>query len=105
MVYIILCKLKGVIMPLCCLKSEKDKISKRLRRIQGQIGGIEKMIDSDKDCVDVLDQISSASSALKGVWKAIVASHLNGHIKDAILSKKNSQKMIDELIEQLNKIR
>ncbi|HEU0190510.1 MAG TPA: metal-sensitive transcriptional regulator [Mycobacterium sp.] len=56
----------------------KDDYSKRLRRIEGQVRGIAKMIDEDKYCIDVLTQISAANSALRSVALNLLDEHL-GH--------------------------
>ena len=46
---------------------QKDNYAKRLRRIEGQVRGIARMIEEDKYCIDVLTQISAANSALRSV--------------------------------------
>lgn len=56
----------------------KDDYAKRLRRIEGQVRGIAKMIDDDKYCIDVLTQISAVNSALRSVALNLLDEHL-GH--------------------------
>lgn len=56
----------------------KDNYAKRLRRIEGQVRGIAKMIDEDKYCIDVLTQISAVNSALRSVALNLLDEHL-GH--------------------------
>jgi len=56
----------------------KDNYAKRLRRIEGQVRGIAKMIEDDKYCIDVLTQISAANSALQSVALNLLDEHL-GH--------------------------
>jgi CsoR family transcriptional regulator, copper-sensing transcriptional repressor len=58
--------------------SQKDNYAKRLRRIEGQVRGIAKMIEDDKYCIDVLTQISAANSALRSVALNLLDEHL-GH--------------------------
>ena len=58
--------------------SNKDNYAKRLRRIEGQVRGIAKMIDEDKYCIDVLTQISAANNALRSVALNLLDEHL-GH--------------------------
>jgi DNA-binding FrmR family transcriptional regulator len=53
----------------------KDQISKRLRRVEGQVRGIEKMIDEDRYCIDVLTQISAAQAALDKVALRLMEDH------------------------------
>ena len=56
--------------------ADKDNYAKRLRRIEGQVRGIAKMIDEDKYCIDILTQISALTSALEGVALALLDDHL-----------------------------
>ena len=56
----------------------KDDYARRLRRIEGQVRGIAKMIDDDKYCIDVLTQISAVTSALQSVALGLLEDHL-GH--------------------------
>ncbi|MBE6411586.1 MAG: metal-sensitive transcriptional regulator [Opitutales bacterium] len=87
-----------------CRKAEdKKKLTTRLRRIEGQIRGIEKMIDLDKDCIEIVRQINSASSALHSVWAEVVSAHMKHCIKDAL--KRGDEKLIDELANHLKKVR
>lgn len=55
-------------------ESEQKKISLMLKRIQGQVGGINKMVEGDKDCESVLTQISAAMNSLKTVARTLLAS-------------------------------
>src|ERR1700709_2004550 len=57
---------------------QKENYAKRLRRIEGQVRGIAKMIDEDKYCIDVLTQISAVNSALQSVALGLLDEHL-GH--------------------------
>jgi DNA-binding FrmR family transcriptional regulator len=62
----------------------KDTYLKRLRRIEGQIRGLQGMIDDDRYCIDVLTQISAATRALQAVALALLDDHLNHCVRDAI---------------------
>ena len=64
--------------------SRKDDYSKRLRRIEGQVRGIAKMIDDDKYCIDVLTQISAVNSALQSVALGLLDEHLGHCVTDAV---------------------
>ncbi len=57
---------------------EKDAYLRRLRRIEGQIRGIAKMVDEDKYCIDILTQVSAATRALENVALGLLDDHL-GH--------------------------
>jgi len=58
--------------------AKKDSYAKRLRRIEGQVRGIAKMIDEDKYCIDILTQISAVNSAMQSVALGLLDEHL-GH--------------------------
>ncbi len=56
----------------------KEDYLKRLRRIEGQVRGLEKMVEGDKYCIDILTQVSAATSALQSVALGLLEDHL-GH--------------------------
>jgi DNA-binding FrmR family transcriptional regulator len=53
----------------------KEKVKNRLRRISGQIGGIERMVDEERYCIDILTQISAAQAAIDKVALALLDEH------------------------------
>jgi CsoR family transcriptional regulator, copper-sensing transcriptional repressor len=63
---------------------QKENYSKRLRRIEGQVRGIAKMIDEDKYCIDVLTQISAVNSALQSVALGLLDEHLGHCVTQAV---------------------
>ena len=63
--------------------AEKDAYLKRLRRIEGQVRGIAKMVDDDKYCIDILTQVSAATSALENVALGLLDDHLGHCVAEA----------------------
>ncbi|OBG93522.1 MULTISPECIES: metal-sensitive transcriptional regulator [Mycobacteriaceae] len=63
---------------------QKDNYAKRLRRIEGQVRGIAKMIEDDKYCIDVLTQISAVNSALQSVALGLLDEHLGHCVAQAV---------------------
>ena len=61
----------------------KDNYAKRLRRVEGQVRGIAKMIDDEKYCIDILTQISAVTSALQSVALGLLDDHLNHCVSHA----------------------
>ena len=61
----------------------KDDYLKRLRRIEGQVRGLQRMIDEDTYCIDVLTQISSVTKALQGVGIGLIDEHLRHCVRAA----------------------
>ena len=64
--------------------SQKDNYAKRLRRIEGQVRGIARMIDEDQYCIDVLTQISAVNSALRAVALNLLDEHLGHCVSRAV---------------------
>lgn len=81
---------------------EKTDIKKRLRRTGGQIAGIEKMVDDDRYCVDVLQQIMAARAALNQVALIMIESHTKSCVVNAI-KENRTEEAVDELISVLSK--
>ena len=79
----------------------------RLRRIEGQIRGIKKMIEEKRYCVDILTQISSIVGAIKSVEENILERHLKGCVNQSFTkgSKEDKTKKVDEVIGVLKKFR
>jgi DNA-binding FrmR family transcriptional regulator len=65
---------------------DKAALSKRLRRIEGQVRGIEKMVDEDRYCVDVLTQISAVTKALESLAYEVLDDHVKHCVAGALAS-------------------
>ena len=65
---------------------KKDAVQKRLRRIEGQVRGLQRMVDDDVYCIDVLTQISAATKALQAVALELLEDHLGHCVSHAIAS-------------------
>ena len=63
---------------------DKDPVIRRLRRIEGQVRGLERMIDEDRYCIDVLEQVSAATRALQSVALLLLDEHLSHCVADAV---------------------
>ena len=68
-------------------------IQARLRRIEGQIRGIEKMVDEDRYCIDVLTQVNAARAALESVALQLLADHTEHCVAEAIRAGKGGAKV------------
>ncbi len=62
----------------------RDDIEKRLRRIEGQVRGLQRMVDEDAYCIDVLTQISAATKALQSVALELIDDHLSHCVREAV---------------------
>ncbi len=84
-----------------------EKTLARLRRIEGQIRGIHKMLEEDRYCVDILTQTSAVIAALHGVEDLVMENHLNTCVADAMKSNDPDEKRekIDEVMTVITKFR
>ena len=71
----------------------------RLRRIEGQVRGIERMIENDRCCIDVLTQIAAVSTALQGVALKLLESHVSHCVADAVAT--GNQAVVDRKVDEL----
>ncbi len=78
---------------------------RRLSRIEGQLRGIQRMVEDDRYCADILTQISSAQEALRAVARALMRNHLSHCATHAIRngSEEDRQAMYDELLDIIYK--
>lgn len=65
--------------------TDKDAYLKRLRRIEGQIRGLQRMVENDEYCIDVLTQISAATKALQAVSLGLMDEHLKHCVAEALV--------------------
>lgn len=74
---------------------------RRLSRVKGQLDGIDKMVDGNRYCLDIIFQIRAATSALKSLEKEIMHTHIKSCVKTAIESTDNfeAQEKIDEIMD------
>ena len=92
----------------CCERRKKRSeeefrsLMNRLKRIEGQVRGVEKMLENDAYCPDILTQVSAINSALNSFNKVLLASHMKSCVVNDIRAGKDE--VIDELVETLQKI-
>jgi DNA-binding FrmR family transcriptional regulator len=82
----------------------KDKVSllNRMKRIEGQAKGIQRMIEDDRYCIDIVQQLTALSSAIDEVSLLILQSHIEGCVTDAIRGE-HGEEHVKELMETLRK--
>lgn len=79
--------------------ARKDRNIKRLRRIEGQVRGLQKMVEDDRYCADIMTQISSVTEALRSVGRELMRNHLRHCASAAIKAGgKDADAMYDELV-------
>jgi len=92
----------------CCKKStarseeEKKKLLNRLKRIEGQVRGLQTMLENDAYCNDVLIQSAAVNAAMNAFNKALLSSHIHSCVARDI--REGKDEVIDELVETLQKL-
>ena len=93
----------------CCTGKHKDREEKekkdlmnRLKRIEGQVRGVENMLDNDAYCIDILMQVSAITSALNSFNKVLLANHMKTCVTENI--KEGNDEVIDELVKAMQKL-
>lgn len=82
----------------------KDRNLKRLRRIEGQVRGLQRMVEEDRYCADIMTQISSVHEALRSVGRELMRNHLKHCATSAIKSSESdAEAMYDELVDMMFK--
>jgi DNA-binding FrmR family transcriptional regulator len=65
---------------------DKESVLKRLRRIEGQVRGLQRMVEEDRYCIDILEQISAATRALQSVALQLLEAHMGHCVAEAVKS-------------------
>lgn len=93
----------------CCSKKSKQRDDKerkdlinRLKRIEGQVRGVEGMLEKDVYCTDILIQVQAITSALNSFNKVLLANHVKTCVADNI--RNGNEEVVDELVETLQKL-
>ena len=84
--------------------ADKDRLQARLRRIEGQVRGLQRLIDEDTYCIDVLTQISAASAALRSVAVALLDDHLRHCVRDAATDDERSDAIVTEATRAIERL-
>lgn len=82
-------------------KEYKDMLN-RLKRIEGQVRGVQNMVENDSYCIDILTQVSAITAALNSFNKVLLANHIRTCVADDIRAGKDET--VDELVAALQKL-
>jgi len=88
-------------------EDEKKSVVSRLKKIEGQIRGINKMVESERYCIDILSQTRAVVAAIRKVEDLILFQHLNTCVADSMRSdnKEDKDKKINEIMDLLSRYR
>lgn len=85
------------------MKADKNKVTRLLKTAKGQIDGILRMIDEDRYCIDISNQLMAADAILKKANKEILSAHMKCCVAEAMKSD-NADKKIEELVGLIDKL-
>ena len=91
----------------CCRHKHRDApeyeaLLKRLRRIEGQVRGIQGMVEKEAYCTDILTQVSAVQSALRAFSKELLANHIRTCVADGV--RQGDEDIVDELVRTMEKM-
>jgi DNA-binding FrmR family transcriptional regulator len=83
----------------------KDDVLKRLRRIEGQTRGLQRMVDDDTYCIDILTQVAAVTKALQAVSLGLLEDHLNHCVVDAARAgEAEGRQKVDEALDAITRL-
>ncbi len=82
--------------------AQKKALINRLKRLEGQVRGLEKMVEDDAYCNDILQQSMSAASAIDGFQQELLGYHVKGCVTEGI--KNGDEEIVDELLKTMRKL-
>ena len=85
------------------MRAKREKVDRLLKTARGQMDGILKMVDEDRYCVDIVNQVLATQAILRNVNRLILEAHLKGCVKDS-LGQQEGQEKIDEIIAIVEKL-
>lgn len=88
------------------MRANKEKVTLLLKTARGQIDGLIKMVEDNRYCVDISNQLLATEAILKSANKEIIGGHIKGCVKDSIESndEKDKEKKIDEVLSLIDKL-
>ncbi|MBP2033603.1 DNA-binding FrmR family transcriptional regulator [Clostridium algifaecis] len=85
------------------MRADKKKVTRLLKTARGQLDGLLKMVDDDRYCIDISNQLMATMAILRNVNKEVLHAHLNGCVEEAF-EKGDQHKKISEIMEIMDKL-
>ncbi|HHT69345.1 MAG TPA: metal-sensitive transcriptional regulator [Firmicutes bacterium] len=83
---------------------EKERLIQRLKRIEGQVRGLQRMVEEEQSCSEILTQVAAARAALSGVAKAIFETHSRACIQQALTDDDGGVEAMEDLLQSLGQL-
>lgn len=86
--------------------ADQDKVLRQLKTVRGQLDGLIRMVEEDRYCIDISNQIMASQAILRNVNREVLHAHLNHCAKEAFLGgdAAQAQKKLDEIVEVVDKL-
>ena len=85
------------------MRADKEKITRLLKTARGQMDGLLRMVDEDRYCIDISNQIMATQAILRDVNRQILHAHLEGCVEDAV-STEDGHRKIEEIMTVIDKL-
>ena len=83
--------------------AEREDLITRLRKIEGQVRGVQRMVESDAYCIDILTQISAIVSGMNKVGLKLLSGHVSGCVTDALSDPDQREDKVSELVKSIER--
>lgn len=86
--------------------ADKTKVLRQLKTVRGQLDGLIKMVEDDRYCIDISNQVMASQAILRNVNREVLHAHLNCCVKDAFLEgdEEDARRKIDEIVGIMDKL-
>lgn len=85
------------------MKTDKKDILNRLKRAEGQLRGIQKMIEEDKECIDIVTQLTAVRSSINRTMGIVISSKINQIIENPVEDKEKQEEKLQEALDLIIK--
>lgn len=86
-------------------RAVKDDVQKRLRRIEGQVRGIQRMLDEDRDCAEILQQLNAVNAAARNTTRLFMRAHARDCLLRENVAGREAEAVVDELLDLMDRVR
>lgn len=85
------------------MRADKEKVTRQLKTAKGQINGILKMVEEDRYCIDISNQLLATQAILRSINREVIKAHMSGCVEEAF-SSGNGQEKLDEVLDLMDKL-
>lgn len=83
----------------------KQDVQKRLRRIEGQVRGVQRMLDEDRDCEEILQQLNAVNAAVRNTTRLFMRAYARECLLAEDVTGRDAEAMVDDLLDLMDRVR